>query len=114
MKDEHILSKEGACCFWKPKRGQAEEPSGRTAFWGSGALKSFPVLSLECRTRYSQWTLKRSTGTRGSRGDSLFKAQNFLLRPATHYNSNEPSTIEGKYASRFLSVVFFPLLSEAL
>lgn len=51
---------------------------------------------------------------RGLQGDSLFKAQNFLLWPATHYNSNESSTIEEKYASRFLSVVFFPLLSEAL
>lgn len=68
MKDEHILSKERTCCIWKLKRGQAEEPSGCTAFWGSGALKSFPVLSLECRTRYSQRTLKRSTGTVGSRG----------------------------------------------
>lgn len=68
MKDEHILSKERARCIWKPKTGQAEEPPGCTAFWGSRALKSFPVLSLECRTRYSQWTLKRSTGTVGSRG----------------------------------------------
>lgn len=46
----------------------------------------------------------------GLQGDSLFKAQNFLLWPATHYNSNEPSTIEGKYASRFLCRVFFPPL----
>lgn len=52
---------------------EAKERAGRGAVrecrvGGSRALKSFPVLSLECRTRYSQWTLKRSTGTRGSRG----------------------------------------------
>lgn len=67
-KEEPILSKERACRLWKAERGQAEELLGCTACWGSGALKSFSVLSLECRTRYSQWTLKRSTGTGGSRG----------------------------------------------
>lgn len=68
VKGEPNLSKERACRIWNANRGQAEEPSGCAACWGSGALKSFSVLSLECRTRYSQWTLKRSTGTAGSRG----------------------------------------------
>jgi hypothetical protein len=58
---------------------------------------------------------KKKYRYRGLQGDSLFKAQNFLLWPATHYNSNEPSTIEGKICKQISPCrVFFSLLSEAL
>lgn len=69
----------------------------------------FCVVTWMSNTLFSVDT-KKKYRYRGLQGDSLFKAQNFLLWPATHYNSNEPSTIEGKYASRFLYRVFFPPL----
>lgn len=43
----------------------------------------------------------------GLQGDSLFKAQNSLLWSATHYNSNEPSTIEENMQTDFSLSCFF-------
>lgn len=91
---------------------EAKERAGRRAIrvYSVLGLRGFEIFSSVVtwmsNTLFSEDT-KEKYRYCGLQGDSLFKAQNFLLWSATYYNSNESSTIEEKYASRIFSVVFF-------